>query len=107
MKGQHRFQTSVICECRGAAEDAELELQFRRICDRGNRSRVVYPFSLVMKDKKSNSEGLQLADLAARPIGLSHLRPDQPNRAYAVLEGKFFAGIFGAVAGNGRKVFPT
>ena len=28
-----------------------------------------------------NSEGMQIADLTARPIGLSVLRPDQKNRA--------------------------
>lgn len=42
----------------------------------------------------------------ARPIGLSVLRPGQANRAFEVLERKFFAGAFGAVNGNGLKIFP-
>ena len=37
---------------------------------------------------KSNSSGLQLADLIARPIGLHKLKPEQPNRAYDVIEEK-------------------
>jgi len=49
---------------------------------------------------------LQLADLMARPIGLSVLRPGQANRAFEVLERKFFAGAFGVVNGNGLKIFP-
>lgn len=40
--------------------------------------------------QKVNSAGLQLADLVARSIGLNFLRPNQGNRAFAVLEKKFF-----------------
>lgn len=36
------------------------------------------------------SSGLQLADLVARPIGLSLLRPDQENRSFEVLKEKFY-----------------
>nr|WKF60547.1 hypothetical protein HUO10_005068 [Paraburkholderia busanensis] len=61
---------------------------------------------MVVCDKKANSEGLQLCDLMARPIGLSVLRPDQANRAYQILEKKFFTGSSGTVLGNGLKIFP-
>lgn len=37
-----------------------------------------------------NSAGLQLAYLAARPVGLHVLRPGQPNQAVDVLKRKFF-----------------
>jgi hypothetical protein len=49
---------------------------------------------------------MQLADLTARPIGLSVLRPGQANRALDVLEEKFYRD--GAVnkQGMGLKVFP-
>jgi hypothetical protein len=57
-------------------------------------------------DKKANSEGLQLADLTARPIGLSALRPEQENRAAAVLEGKYYRDQNGKKLGIGLKVFP-
>jgi len=33
VKGQHDCTTWVICEARGAKEDAELELEFRRVCN--------------------------------------------------------------------------
>jgi hypothetical protein len=59
---------------RGAKEDKELELEFRRICDGANFFRKPLPFDIIIVDKKTNSEGLQLADLTARPIGLSVLR---------------------------------
>jgi len=64
------------------------------------------PFNLIIADKKANSEGLQLADLTARPIGLSVLRPEQDNRAREVLEGKFYRDKTGNKLGMGLKVFP-
>lgn len=106
LRGQRDGETMVVCEARGAKEDAELELEFRRVCDGANRSRRAYPLRIVIADKKTNSEGLQLADLTARPAGLSVLRPNQANRAWDVLKGKLFSGSTGCVAGNGMKVFP-
>jgi len=48
------------------------------------------PFDIVFADKKVDSPGLQLADLVARPVGTSMLRPTQENRAFEVLKRKFF-----------------
>ncbi len=76
----HR-DTFIVFEARGAKEDQALELEFRRVCDGANRDRNQLPLRMLVADKKTNSEGLQLADLTARPIGLSVLRPGQPNRA--------------------------
>lgn len=104
--GEQDKEVHVICEARGQKEDNELELAFRRVCDGDNRSRKNYPFNIIIADKKTNSEGLQLADLIARPVGLSVIRPQQENRAYEVLKGKFFTGAYGVVEGNGKKVFP-
>lgn len=104
--GQHEPMTHVVCEARGAKEDADLELQFRRVCDGDNRGKTRYNFDIVICDKKANSEGLQICDLMARPIGLSVLRPDQPNRAYEILEKKLFTAGGGTIHGNGRKIFP-
>jgi len=70
------------------------------------RSRRPYGFEIVIADKRANSEGLQLADLVARPAGLHVLRPTQPNRAWDVLATKLFGGASGVVQGNGLKVFP-
>ncbi len=59
-----------------------------------------------MIDKKSNSTGLQIADLTARPIGIKTLRPDQPNRAYDIIEKKLRKSPQGDVKGWGLKIFP-
>lgn len=104
--GQDDALTYVVCEARGAKEDAELELEFRRIRDGANYYHRPLPFDLIIADKKTNSEGLQLADLTARPIGLSVLRPEQDNRAMEVLNEKFYTGDTGNMRGVGLKVFP-
>lgn len=89
-KKQQEFPTHVVVECRGPKEDRDLELEFRRVCDGDNRWNKRLPFRIVMADKKTNSSGLQLADLVARPIGIATLRPQQENRAFEVLKQKFF-----------------
>ncbi len=104
--GQGGLLTHIICEARGSREDLELELEFRRIRDGANFFRKQLPLELILADKKSNSEGLQLADLTARPIGLSILRPDQANRASTILESKFSRDKDGNKFGIGLKVFP-
>ena len=84
----------ILVESRGAKEDRELELEFRRICD--NRARWGHKsadfsrirFEMIFVDKRSNSSGLQLADLVARPIALNCLRPEQPNRAFDIIKAK-------------------
>jgi len=98
-------QVHLIVEKRGKNEDDELELEFRRICDGGNYNREDFPFEIVFADKQSNSSGLQLADLVARPVGLSVIRPEQANRAFELLKGKL-ATVGGHAAGWGLKVFP-
>lgn len=98
--------THVIVEKRGKLEDDELELEFRRICSGFNYPQQELPFELVFADKKSNSTGLQLADLIARPIGLHVLKPEQPNRAFEVIDGKFYRNNQGNRNGYGLKCFP-
>ena len=103
---QFESLTHVIAEKRGDREDRELELEFRRIVDGDNYRSQQLPFKIVFADKKSNSCGLQLADLVARPVGLSVLRPDQTNRAYEVVKGKFDRDDKGKFEGWGLKRFP-
>lgn len=110
-KNQDGATTHVVVECRGKKEDSELELEFRRICDGANRLDIPLPFNVVFASKQVNSSGLQLADLVARPIGLSVLRPGQPNRAFDVLRRKFFcSGGRGKVGEGfenwGLKIYP-
>ncbi|HSX37550.1 MAG TPA: DUF3800 domain-containing protein [Chlamydiales bacterium] len=67
---------------------------------------MVILLKLIIADKKTNSEGLQFADLAARPVGLSAFRSDQPNRAFKTLEKKFHRNAHGEIAGHGISLHP-
>jgi len=84
----------IVIEERGAKEDKKLEVEFRKICsnDRNwgykNNDFSTMQFDLIHSNKKSNSSGLQLADLIARPIALQVLRSSQPNRAFDVFNFK-------------------
>ena len=99
-------KTYISVEKRGKREDAELELEFRRICDGGNYGNEQLPFEITFVDKKSNSAGLQIADLVARPVGLRILRPEQKNRAFETLHPKFQRSNAGKIDGCGIKCFP-
>jgi len=85
--GQEGRLTHVLFEGRGKLEDAQLELEFRRIAT--NRRRWGWrqvdfqrcPLEPVMVPKAANLAGHQLTDLIARPLALRVLRPDQRNRA--------------------------
>lgn len=110
-KGQATYPTHVVVERRGKKEDRDLELEFRRVCDGENRWNRRLPFRIVMADKKTNSSGLQLADLVARPIGIATLRPEQENRAFEVLRRKFLCDGGRKHAGTGfeglgLKIYP-
>lgn len=110
-KGEAQKKTHIVVERRGEKEDKELELEFRRVCDGNNRLGIPLPFEILAADKKVMSSGLQLADLVARPIGLSTLRPDQPNRAFEVLKKKFYCdggreGVGKGYEGVGMKIYP-
>ena len=110
-KGQESLKTHVVFERRGDKEDKELELEFRRICGGSNATGRRLPFEIVLADKKVNSAGLQLADLVARPIGVHYLRPAQQNRAFSVLEKKFYCqggreNVGDGYEGWGLKVYP-
>ena len=96
----------VVVEQRGRREDDSLELELRRVCDGLNALSQSMPFEIHFADKRSNCSGLQIADLTARPVGLSVLRPNQTNRAFGVLEPKLRRSPRGVVTGYGLKVFP-
>jgi hypothetical protein len=93
-KNQNNKQINVSVESRGKKEDGELELEFRRICD--NQKSWGYRkidfstinYDICFADKKTNSIGLQIADLIARPLGLRYLKPTQKNRAYEIISNK-------------------
>jgi hypothetical protein len=103
---QQNRLTHVICEARGRVEDRALELEFSHVCSGHNGLRKPLPFQLIIADKKTNSEGLQFADLAARPVGLSVVRPGQMNRAFQILQKKLHKNHEGEVDGYGFHLYP-
>lgn len=111
-KKQEEKMTHVVVECRGEKEDKELELEFRRVCDGENDLGKPLPFNVVFASKKANSSGLQLADLVARPVGLSVIRPYHQNRACEVLKKKFYCAGGREKLGEefenwGLKIYPS
>jgi len=103
---QASLRTHVVFEGRGRKEDSDLELEFRRVCSGQNYYQEKLPFEIIFADKRINSCGLQLADLVARPIGRYILRPDQPNRAFELIEKKFYRNSDSQIEGYGLKCFP-
>jgi hypothetical protein len=93
-RGEGELLTHIVVESRGKREDTELELEFRRVCEGANELGRPLPFRLVMADQRANSEGLQLADMVARPVALSVLRP------------KLWRDENGRVENCGLKLFP-
>jgi hypothetical protein len=104
-KSGEQHSAHVILECRGKNEDDELELEFRRICDGPSFTKSAVRLEVIFADKKSNAVGLQLADLMARPVGMSVLKPNQPNRAVDVIRPKLI-NVNGKTIGWGLKCFP-
>jgi hypothetical protein len=99
--------THCIFERRGEREDKDLELEFRRITDGDNSlRRPLANFEVLFVDKRANSSGMQIADLTARPIGLSILRPKQANRAFDVIRRKIVRLPGDRRGSHGLFVFP-
>lgn len=99
-------QLTIIAESRGKREDAELRTAFQGVVSISRNISRRIQLRLVFVEKHMNSEGLQLADLTARPIAQSVLRPMQPNRTYEVLKTKYLSDAAGSYQGIGLKVFP-
>lgn len=105
-RGRGAQKTTVVVECRGKVEDAQLRRAFDRIVAGNNACGRALPFELLMVSKLANSPGLQVADLAARPMGRKVIGPDQPNRAYEVLRNKIRRDVHGRAEGWGVKIAP-
>jgi hypothetical protein len=100
-RGQQRAVTHVVCERRDRRVDRELLQEFGRICQAGSVAGPGASLHPIMASKQSNTCGLQLADLVARPIGRHVLRPEQPNRAHALLASKLRRSPDGDIDGWG------
>ena len=86
-QGQSGKLTPIICEQRGKNEDNELRRGFDFI--RSSDTEILTnQFDLIFRPKMTNDEGLQIADLAVRPIAKLALNPLEPNRAIDMLRNK-------------------
>ena len=101
VKGENRKLCHLIAESRGKTEDQQLELEFRRVLDPeygwGMAQQFSFtetPMQLRFVEKKINSAGLQIADLAAHPIGRHTLKPKQENRSFDIVSKKIFRQIW-------------
>jgi len=87
-KNQHHKLTHIIIESRGRKEDDELLAAFQKIIEIRESMQSKYPLNLFFADKKTNSIGLQIADLVAYPIGRFLIDPKQENLAFEIVEKK-------------------
>ncbi len=91
--GQREKDIHIVMERRGIREDNRLEREFQRTQEGPTSANEPLPgFEIIFADKKTNSTGLQIADLTARPIGRHFVAPEQPNRAWDLLRPKLFNG---------------
>jgi len=97
--------THIIVEARGRKEDEELKNEFQNIINKNNFFNKVLPFELIIAHKQINSDGMQLADLMARPIGRKYLKPKQTNLAFETIKDKF-RKVNGKYKNYGIKIFP-
>ena len=97
--------THIIVEARGRKEDEELKNEFQNIINKDNFLNKVLPFELIIAHKQINSDGMQLADLMARPIGRKYLKPEQTNQAFEIIKNKF-REVNGKYKNYGIKIFP-
>lgn len=63
-------------------------------------------FRFAIASQQTNSAGLQIADLVARPIGTHLLRPEQTNRAWDRILERMPKSPSGSERGWGLKVSP-
>lgn len=90
-RGQSGRITHIVLESRGSREDRGLEREIQSAQTYINPlDEPLAGFEIEFADKKTNSVGLQIADLTARPIGTHWINPGQPNRAWELLQPKLF-----------------
>jgi len=108
---QENRVSHISIESRGKQQNLKLESAFETIKNGENWKSEKFPFEIKFIDKKSNSTGLQLADLVAEPIRSQYLRPHKVHPNFKSLEHKFYCrdgrNLTGInFNGYGLKVFP-
>lgn len=94
--------THLVVESRGKAEDEDLASTFRKISDQAVFAGA-YPLDIKFASKKTNSSGLQIADLVAHPIA-KHVIKAQPSKAFEVVQRKLLG--YPEYEGIGLKLYP-
>lgn len=102
---------SIDIEKRGQKEDSQLLAHYNRVTDRGTYHVTAVRFqqritNFMMKSKKDNDIGLQIADLCAYPIARHVLNSEEPYIPFKIIESKLRKDERGNTDGYGLKVFP-
>jgi hypothetical protein len=103
---QESCTTHIVFESRGRTEDSQLELEFRRLQNLTRIPSLGQTLEFMCVSKSTNSSGLQLADMIARPIGIHVLRPHQSNRAWKLIETKMVKSETHQLERYGLKIYP-
>lgn len=103
---------SVVAESRETKEDVFVNHEYVRLQKEGTQfvseSDFRWYLSPYMKflRKRANSTGLQIADIAARPIAEKILSPSSSPKRWDVVSEKLYDGLEGRPESYGLKVFP-
>ncbi len=103
----------VTAESRGVREDAEVHAEFIRLQLHGTQWQSeswfryqLRPF-IEFQGKHRNNSGLQIADLAARPIAEKVLNPKTMPERWEVIKSKLYDGGVGRPESYGLKLYPA
>ena len=102
----------LVAESRGPKEDALLQYEFARLQLHGTSYvaaawfRQQFTQWIVFESKKGNSSGLQMADLAARPLAEKILAPESSPPRWQAFRQKLAPGMETAHSPLGLKIFP-
>ena len=102
---------SITIEKRGRKEDAQLLAHYNTITDRGTYHVISKRFkkrisNFMMRSKKDNDIGVQIADLCAYPIARHVLNSNEPYIPFKIIEEKIRKNVDGEIDGYGLKIFP-
>jgi hypothetical protein len=96
--------THIIIESRGNEVDNELKIAFYRIVEKHREWQERLPLEIIFTNKKTNNIGLQIADLAAYPIGRFITDPQKENKSLDIIREKFYG--YPTFIEKGLTIFP-
>lgn len=96
----------LVFESRGKKEDAIVKAWCERIAGGENYAHETYTFSIYFAKKSTNVAGLQMADLACRPIIHFVQNRDTKRPDWLAVRSRMRTSWRGKIEGYGLKVFP-